>query len=136
MCYLLLLAAIALAATTGIVRPQDLSFGDRLYQEKADCQFCHGVDGDGRGDPRSPGKAPDLHTTKLDREQLIEVIRCGRPGSQMPHFDKYAYDAKECYGLSAAEFGQQIPPDPHSTSLTMREVEAVADYILGTYKGK
>lgn len=136
MYYLLLLAAIALAATTRIVRAQDLSFGDRLYQEKADCQFCHGVDGDGRGDPRSPGKAPDLHTTKLDREQLIEVIRCGRPGSQMPHFDKYAYDAKECYGLSAAEFGQQIPPDPHSTSLTMREVEAVADYILGTYKGK
>jgi mono/diheme cytochrome c family protein len=132
--YLLLLAAIALAA--GIVRAQDLSFGDRLYHEKADCQFCHGIDGDGRGDPRSPGKAPDLHTTKLDREQLIEVIRCGRPGSQMPHFDKYAYDAKECYGLSAAELGQQIPPDPHSTSLTMREVEAVADYILGTYKGK
>jgi mono/diheme cytochrome c family protein len=133
--YLLLLAAIALAATS-IVRAQDLSFGDRLYHEKADCQFCHGIDGDGRGDPRSPGKAPDLHTTKLDREQLIEVIRCGRPGSQMPHFDKYAYDAKECYGLSAAELGQQIPPDPHSTSLTMREVEAVADYILGTYKGK
>ena len=134
--YLLLLAAIAFAPTTGIVHAQDRSFGDRLYHEKADCQFCHGVDGDGRGDPRSPGKAPDLHTTKLDREQLIEVIRCGRPGSQMPHFDKYAYDAKECYGLSAAEFGQQIPPDPHSTSLTMREVEAVADYILGTYNGK
>ena len=61
-----------------------------------------GIDGDGRGDPRSPGKAPDLHATQLDREQLIEVIRCGRPGSQMPHFDKYAYEAKECYGLSAA----------------------------------
>ena len=43
---------------------------------------------------------------------------------------------KECYGLSAAELGQQIPPDPHSTSLTMREVEAVADFILATYKDK
>jgi hypothetical protein len=39
-------------------------------------------------------------------------------------------------GLSAAELGQQIPPDPHSTSLTMREVEAVADFILAAYKGK
>src|SRR4051794_21258639 len=117
--YLLLLAPIALASMIGIVHAQDRSFGDRLYHEKADCQFCHGIDGDGRGDPRSPGKAPDLRATKLDREQLIEVIRCGRPGSQMPHFDKYAYEAKECYGLSAAELGQQIPPDPHSTSLTM-----------------
>src|SRR4030081_3624885 len=115
---------------------QDMSFGQRLYQAKADCQFCHGGNGDGRGDPRSPGKAPDLHQIRLDREQLIEVIRCGRPGSQMPHFDKYAYEAKECYGLSAAELGQQIPPDPHSTSLTKREVEALADYILTTYKGK
>jgi cytochrome c len=50
--YLLLLAAIALAPTSGMVRAQNLSFGDRLYHEKADCQFCHGIDGDGRGDPR------------------------------------------------------------------------------------
>jgi mono/diheme cytochrome c family protein len=134
--YLLLLGAIALAPTTRMVHAQDRSFGDRLYHEKADCQFCHGIDGDGRGDPRSPGRAPDLRATKLDREQLIEVIRCGRPGSQMPHFDKYAYEAKECYGLSAAELGQHVPPNPHSTSLTMREVEAVADFILATYKGK
>ena len=53
MYYLLLLAAIALAPTSGMVGAQDRSFGDRLYHEKADCQFCHGIDGDGRGDPRS-----------------------------------------------------------------------------------
>jgi mono/diheme cytochrome c family protein len=134
--YLLLLAVIVLAPTTGTARAQDGSFGGRLYHEKADCQFCHGINGDGRGDPRSPGRATDLRATKLDREQLIEVIRCGRPGSQMPHFDKYAYEAKECYGLSLAELGEQIPPDPHSTSLTKREIEVLADYILATYKGK
>jgi mono/diheme cytochrome c family protein len=134
--YLLLLAVIALAPTIGTARAQDGSFGGRLYHEKADCQFCHGINGDGRGDPRSPGRATDLRATKLDREQLIEVIRCGRPGSQMPHFDKYAYEAKECYGLSLAELGKQIPPDPHSTSLTKREIEVLADYILATYKGK
>jgi mono/diheme cytochrome c family protein len=134
--YLLLLAVIALAPTTGTARAQDGSFGGRLYHEKADCQFCHGINGDGRGDPRSPGRATDLRATKLDREQLIEVIRCGRPGSQMPHFDKYAYEAKECYGLSLVELGKQIPPDPHSTSLTKREIEVLADYILATYKGK
>ncbi len=120
----------------GVAYAQDVSFGDRLYHEKADCQFCHGIDGDGRGDPRSPGKAPSLRTTKLDREQLIEVIGCGRPGSEMPHFDKYAYEGTSCYGLSAAALGKQIPPEPHSTSLTKREIEAVADFVLVTYKGK
>jgi mono/diheme cytochrome c family protein len=107
-----------------------------FFQEKADCQFCHGVNGDGHGDPRSPGKASDLHKARLDREQLIEVIACGRPSSEMPHFDKYAYEDKGCYGLSAAELGQNIPPDPHSTSLTKREIAALADFILATFVGK
>src|SRR5262249_53567627 len=42
---------------------QDVSFGHRIFHEKADCQFCHGVNGDGRGDPRSPDRASDLHKT-------------------------------------------------------------------------
>ena len=134
--YQLLIAGISLFLLSDTAGAQDVSFGDRLFHEKADCQFCHGVNGDGRGDPRSPGKASDLRATKLDREQLIEVIKCGRPGSEMPHFDKYAYEEKSCYGLSAADLGQQLPPQPHSTSLTKREIEVLADYILATYKGK
>jgi mono/diheme cytochrome c family protein len=35
---------------------QDTSSGQRLFQDKADCQFCHGIDGDGRGAPQSPGR--------------------------------------------------------------------------------
>jgi mono/diheme cytochrome c family protein len=115
---------------------QESSFGERLFRDKADCQFCHGINGDGRGDPRSPGRAPDLRATRLDREQLIEVIACGRPGSEMPHFDKYAYEGKSCYGMSAAELGQMVPPYPHSTSLTRREVAVLADYIQATFVGK
>jgi mono/diheme cytochrome c family protein len=109
---------------------QDTSFGQRLFQDKADCQFCHGIDGDGRGDPRSPGQAANLHKTILNREQLIEVITCGRPGTEMPHFDRY------CYGRSAAELGADTPHDPHSTSLTKRGIEAVADYIFAKFVGK
>ena len=130
------LIAAALLACAAPAGAQDMSFGQRLFQEKADCQFCHGVNGDGHGDPRSPGKAPDLHKTRLDREQLIEVIACGRPGSEMPHFDKYAYEDKSCYGLSAAELGKNVPPDPHSTSLTKREITALADYVLTSFVGK
>jgi len=119
-----------------VAHSQDVSFGQRLYQDKADCQFCHGPNGDGHGDPRSPGKAADLHKTTLDRKHLIELISCGRPGSEMPHFDKFAYEDTKCYGLSAAEVGRNMPPYPHSTSLTQREIAAVADYILATFAGK
>ena len=129
-------ATLVLMSPLEPARAQDVSFGDRLYHDKADCQFCHGVNGDGHGDPRSPGKAPDLHKTRLDHDHLIEVIGCGRPGSEMPHFDKYAYDDKGCYGLSAAELGNKVPPDPHSTSLTKREISALVDYLLATFVGK
>ena len=129
-------AIVALLASINVAGAQNVSFGQRLYHDKADCQFCHGPDGDGRGDPRSPGKAPDLHKTRLDRDQMIEVITCGRPGSEMPHFDKYAYEDKSCYGLSAAELGKSLPPDPHSTPLNKREIAALVDYLLATFVGK
>ncbi len=115
---------------------QDTSFGQRLFQDKADCQFCHGINGDGRGDPRSPGRAANLHDTKLSRDQLVEVITCGRPGTEMPHFDKYAYDDTNCYGLTGKDLGNDAARDPHSTSLTKREIEAVTDYIIAKFVGK
>ena len=120
----------------GLTHAQDVSFGQRLFQDKADCQYCHGVDGDGRGDPRSPGQAANLHKTILNREQMIEVIACGRPGTEMPHFDRDAYEDRSCYGRTAAELGADTPHYPHSTSLTKREIEAVADYIFVKFVGK
>jgi len=132
----LAVAAAAIVIGLGAASAQDVSFGDRLFHEKADCQFCHGSDGDGRGDPRSPGRAADLHKTILNRDQLIEVVACGRPGTEMPHFDKYAYEDTDCYGLKGKDLGADAPRDPHSTPLTRREIEAVADYIIKTFVGK
>lgn len=130
---LLLFAGLQASA----VMAQDVSFGQRLFQDKADCKFCHGAEGDGRGDPRSPGAGANLHKTILDKQQLVEVIACGRPATEMPHFDKFAYDDDTpCYGMKSADIGADKPPDPHSTSLTRREIEAVADYILRTFVGK
>src|SRR6202521_2499310 len=133
---LLLAAAALLFLSANLALAQDTSFGQRLFQDKADCQFCHGIDGDGRGDPRSPGQAANLRETHLNRDQLIEVIACGRPGTEMPHFDKYAYDDTNCYGLKGKNLGKDAPLDPHSTSLTKREIEAVVDYIQVKFVGK
>ena len=135
-CWRLIVITASVALFTELACAQDVSFGDRLYHDKADCQFCHGIDGDGRGDPRSPGRAANLHETHLNRERLIEVIACGRPGTEMPHFDKYAYEDTNCYGLKGENLGFDAPHSPHSTPLTRREIEAVADYIIVTFVGK
>src|SRR5262249_27389646 len=130
------IVAATLLLSPHLVFAQDTSFGQRLFQDKADCGFCHGPNGDGLGDPRSPGRAANLDETHLSRDQLIEVIACGRPGTEMPHFDKYAYEDTDCYGLKGKSLGNDAPRDPHSTSLTKREIEAVTDYVLAKFVGK
>ena len=91
----------------------DFAFGRRIFQDKAQCVFCHGWAGDGAGAPQSSGGAANLRETKLNREQLIEVISCGRPGQAMPRFDDQAYAEKRCYGgITEAALGQDLPPLP------------------------
>jgi hypothetical protein len=102
-------AAAVIILCFGEAHAQDGSFGERLFHDKADCQFCNGINGDGRGDARSPGRAANLHETRLNREQLIEVIACGRPGTEMPHFDKYAYEDTDCYGLKGGRRCAALP---------------------------
>ena len=67
---------------------------------------------------------------------MIEVIACGRPGTEMPHFDRDAYVSRNCYGLTPEKLGKDMPPDPPSTSLTPREIEAVVDYIIRVFVTK
>ena len=115
----------AAAQTSG-----DISMGKRLYQAKATCGFCHGWAGDGAGDPLSEGKAANLRETKLDHDQLVEIIRCGVPGgTAMPHFDKFAWtEGEDCFGMSEAEVGDKKPPAP-TVWLQKREIEAIVAYL-------
>ena len=127
----LCLAAVLL--TTLFVRlagADDFAFGRRIFRDKAQCVFCHGWAGDGAGAPQSSGGAANLRETKLTREQLIEVISCGRPGAAMPRFDDQAYAEKRCYGgVTEAALGQDLPPLPPGSLLQRREIEALVDFL-------
>src|SRR6266704_3498750 len=115
---------------------QDFSHGRRLFLEKADCQYCHGWSGDGAGGGQSPGGAANLRMSQLDRATLVTVIRCGIPGTAMPHFEEEAYSDKRCYGMSEAELGSRTPPLPPSTTLPRRDIEVIADYLLAKVIGR
>ena len=110
--------------------PSDIAEGGRLFRQKANCQACHGWAGDGRKmDAQMPDGA-NLRETTLDRQNLIMIIKCGRPGTGMPPFDRFAYSDGRCYGLKQADLrasGQRMP-DPPAT-LQVREVEAIADFL-------
>src|SRR5260370_29685317 len=99
--------AVVLALPAAAQTYGDSTLGKRRYQAKATCGHCHGWAGNGAGDPVSPGKAANLRETKLDHNQLVEIIRCGVPGgTAMPHFDKFAWtEGEDCFGMTGAEVG-------------------------------
>ena len=125
---------IAIAQTPD---PGDVAEGMRLYIQKGDCQACHGWAADGRKmDSQMPDGA-NLRESVLDRETLILLIKCGRPGSGMPPFDKFAYSDGRCYGLKQADLKSPTRqmPDPPATLLA-REIDAIADFMLAKIVGK
>jgi mono/diheme cytochrome c family protein len=134
---MLAIVTVAASVTAPMAQPADnAAFGRRLYHDKAQCSYCHGWAADGAGEPQSNGGAADLRQSHLNREQLVEVIMCGRPGTPMPYFDEDAYTDKRCYGVTQAELGPQVPAMPMSTTLQKREAEAIADYLLAKVIGR
>jgi mono/diheme cytochrome c family protein len=132
----LLVALAAFASEVPAAADDDFAGGRRIFLEKADCGYCHGWAGDGAGQGQSPGGAANLRRSQLDRGSLIMVISCGIPGKGMPHFDDQAYTDKRCYGMTAAEMGDNVPPFPPSTALPRRDVETVADYLRAKVIGR
>ena len=132
-----LLALLAASSSPQPARPPTISpMARRLYLDKAQCSYCHGWAADGAGEPQSNGGAANLRQSFLNREQLIEVIMCGRPGTPMPHYDEAAYTDKRCYGMTEAELGTSVPALPPGATLQKREVEAIADYLLAKFIGR
>jgi mono/diheme cytochrome c family protein len=135
-----IMAAAVVAAAGQEQQPpndSDVAEGLRLYQQKGNCQACHGWAGDGhKADSQMPDGA-NLRDTKLNRAGLVTVIKCGRLNSQMPAFDKFAYSDGRCYGKTQADL-KSYPtrmPDPPAT-LQQREIERIVDFLIAKVVGK
>jgi len=117
--------------------PADIAAGMRLFRQKGNCQACHGWAGDGRKMDSQMPDGTNLRESVLTREALIVLVKCGRPGSGMPAFDKFAYSDGRCYGLKQADLRSPTRqmPDPPAT-LQVREIEAIADFMFAKIIGK
>jgi mono/diheme cytochrome c family protein len=111
----------------------DLEAGKAVYKD-ANCIGCHKWHGDGGGG--YGGAALSLRETELDKDYLVEVIQCGRPGTRMPFHVLGAYQTVDCYdGLTKADLGAEFPPKA-AKLLRDEQIEAVTDYLLAALKGK
>jgi cytochrome c553 len=90
----------------------DIERGKAVYQRIGICISCHGWDGNGMGkNPRSEGAAAHLRETQLDTQGLMDVIKCGLPGTPMPYHFSSAYREPEiCFGAVMADFEPGTEP--------------------------
>lgn len=141
---LLLIAAVAtLAAATLPAAPalaQGMGAGGggdagQKVFKSANCVGCHHWTGTGGGS--YGGASANLRATQLTPEQIAEVVRCGRPSTGMPFFERNAYSDGRCYGgLRAADLPpDQLPPEPDHY-LRAPEIEAVTGYVIANLKGR
>jgi mono/diheme cytochrome c family protein len=124
---------VALTAHAQTPDAADVAEGMRLYLQKGDCQACHGWAGDGRKMDSQMPDGSNLRETRLDRARVIQTIKCGRPGTGMPAFDKFAYTDGRC-GIKQADLKSPMP-DPPAT-FQPREIELVADFLFQKVVGK
>ena len=136
-CAIFFVAASLSAPAANAQSADDLAAGLRLFTQKGDCQACHGWSGDGRKmDSQMPDGA-NLRGMQIDRETLTMTIKCGRPGTGMPAFDRLAYSDGRCFGLKAADLRARglTVGDPAAT-LQPSEVTLLVDFLLARVVGK
>lgn len=92
----------------------------------------------GRGGPSYGGAAISLRTTQLTQAQIVQVIKCGRPGTNMPYFDQNAYGDLLCYDMTFEDFGENADNRPLQGKLYLndRQVKAVASFVVETLQGQ
>src|SRR5262245_45706623 len=114
MCVSVLLAAANAARAQD---PSDIAAGMGVFLQKASCQDCHGWAGDGRKMDGQMPDGPNLRAIAIDRQKLIETVKCGRPGTGMPAFDRLAYSDGRCFGFKRSDLRARNldMPDPPST---------------------
>lgn len=100
--------------------------GKQVFQ-RANCVGCHKWHGGGGGG--YGGSALSLRTSELTREQIIEVLDCGRPGTGMPYHLRDAYTGGGCNGVTLQALGKDAPVEA-AAFLRPSEIEAVTDYVI------
>ena len=130
-------SAARVAAQSTTPDPSDIAEGRRLFEQKGNCQACHGWSGDGHKTDNQMPDGANLRETKLPRAGLVMTVKCGRLNSQMPAFDKFAYTDGRCYNLKQADLQRMNAtlPDPPVT-LQNREIEQVADFLFAKVIGQ
>lgn len=142
----LVCAVLAQVAAAQTVDQAQIDEGIAVYKPPiGNCEPCHGFAGGGAlamdvYTDKGTAPGPPLTTSKMSREQMIEIIACGRLGNEtlpMPQYLVAAWTREHpCGGKIAADLPMGEKPPLTSRPLSVREIEAVVAFIHLVYQGK
>jgi len=124
------LALVALTAPlAGTAQTGDAERGKIVFRTAGGCVNCHGWAADGKTgvNMRAP-TGSNLRESALELDTLIEVIRCGLPGTAMPYHDRLAYRDDRCYGMVMSDFEPANAP-MRGKSLRDEDIASVALFL-------
>lgn len=128
-------AGFALLLSTGVMAQVTASHPGVAVYKNAGCITCHkwhGMGGSGYG-----GTPVNFREIWLDRDQIVEVVACGRPGTAMPYHHRSAYEGYDCYeGTLLDEFLPEDQPGRARMVLGTRQVRQVSQFILDHFKDR
>lgn len=141
-------AAVALLALAGSAAAQGFDTEDpalldglRIWKSNATCVLCHSWDGMGQRVKEMENlgvnfDAPELVNTILEREDIIEAVRCGRIDSIMPKHDRRSWTNElNCYGMTIGDVPTELRPfEPLVRWLREEQIQNVTDYLIAMYK--
>lgn len=131
-------AATTEGAATRTAEAGDPVRGKRVFQGTGKCTYCHGWAGDGRHGkhPRSPGIAANLRESQLDTESMMQIVRCGIPGTEMPYHVTAAYKDAEICGMTMEDFAEGDLKPVRGNTFRDKDVANVVAYIQTVMQGQ
>ncbi len=132
-----LAGAALLAPGASYAQDADPVAGATVWKTVANCRECHGWAANGQQELPQQPQGANLRETTLDKDAMAEIIRCGKPASEMPYFGgNSTWTATgKCFGMTRAEVGAMMPIKA-DTTLSDRQVVNVVAYIFANLAGK
>ena len=113
------------------VNLEEHKYGLNVYK-KGNCMGCHSWHGKGGGH----GAAVSLRNTNLTLNEIINVIKCGRPGTGMPYFLRKAYKEEKCYDTTFEDYDGSYRPVSSKKFLSSKQIEAVSIFVSEVLQNK
>ena len=104
-----------------------------IVYKKANCMGCHSWHGKGGG---GYGAGVSLREPSYEKAELINIIKCGIPGTGMPYFYRKSYKTEKCYDTLKEDYTDDERPKNSKTFLNERQITSLATFVYKELQGK